>query len=330
MQLASKHFDEYIMVAPGSDYGVAMWSDIKNVENAVFLDYVIDSKSRVLQLLHHIHFSFGINSRVQLPLQQLWKHQYAINKLGIDPKKRVCIIFTDISACRTDVSYLKYLHELDNVTMVMVLVNVMESKHKLIEKRLSYFDQVYSFDRRDCEKYSFFYYPTFYSITRKTAENDAITSDAFFVGVSKGDRHSILKKLFHDIEKSGGKAEFYLSGVGQSEKHDEGIHYDQWLSYKDVLDRVMETNCVVEIMGKGQSGLTLRAMEAIVYNKKLLTNNESVKQLPFYESGYIQYFEDPDDINIGSIVNREAVDYGYNGEFSPIHLIEKIDASYAH
>ena len=140
MQLDSKHFDEYIMVAPGSDYGVAMWSDIKNVENAVFLDYVIDSKNRVLQRLHHIHFSFGINSRIQLPLQQLWKHQYAINKLGIDPKKRVCIIFTDISACRTDVSYLKYLHELDNVTMVMVLVNVMESKHKLIGKRLSYFD----------------------------------------------------------------------------------------------------------------------------------------------------------------------------------------------
>lgn len=230
MQLNSKHFDEYIMVAPGSDYGVAMWSDIKNVDNAVFLDYVIDSKSRVLQLLHHIHFSFGINSRVQLPLQQLWKRQYAINKLGIDPQKRVCIIFTDISACRTDVSYLKHLHELDNVTMVMVLVNVMESKHKLIEKRLSYFDQVYSFDKKDCEKYGFSFYPTFYSITREPTGNDAITSDAFFVGVSKGDRHSILKKLYHNIEKSGGTAEFYLSGVGQSEERDDGIQYDQWLS----------------------------------------------------------------------------------------------------
>lgn len=325
MQLNSRHFDEYIMVAPGSDYGVAMWSDIKNVDNAVFLDYVIDSKSRVLQLLHHIHFSFGINSRVQLPLQQLWKHQYAINKHGIDSKKSVCIIFTDVSACRTDVSYLKHIHELDNVTMVMVLVNILESKHKLIKKRLSYFDQVYSFDKRDCEKYGFSYYPTFYSVTRKPTENGVVASDAFFVGVSKGDRHSILEKLYHDIEMSGGIADFYISGVSQSKKRVDGIHYDQWLSYKDVLDHVMETNCVIEIMGDGQSGLTLRAMEAIVYNKKLLTNNESVKQLSFYGTGHIRFFENPDEIDIGFVVNREAINYGYNGEFSPIHLLEKID-----
>lgn len=325
MRIQSNNFDKFIMVAPGSDYGIAMWSDIKNVDNATFLDYVIDSRNKFLKVLHHIHFSFGINSRVQLPLQRLWKKRYALEKMQISSNERICIIFTDISACRTDSKYLSYLHSLDNVTMVMVLVNVMNSKKKLINKRLSFFDQVYSFDKQDCEKYNFIYYPTFYSVTRESGDAQSIKSDAFFVGVSKGDRHETLCALFKSIQEKGGKPEFYISGYKNKSEQIQGIHYDQWLDYKDVLDHVMETNCVVEIMGAGQTGLTLRAMEAIVYNKKLLTNNRSIKSLRFYDSGFIQYFEKLSDIDVAFICRRENVDYQYAGEFSPIHLLERID-----
>lgn len=325
MRIQSNNFDEFIMVAPGSDYGIAMWNDIKNVENATFLDYVIDDRNKLLQTLHHIHFSFGINSRVQLPFQNLWKKHYALEKKVIPSNKRTCIIFTDISACRTDTKYLAYLHEMKSITMVMVLVNVMSSKQKLISKRLTYFDQIYSFDKRDCEKYGFEYYPTFYSVTRAEGNPESITTDAFFVGVSKGDRHKILKGLYKAIRNNGGKADFYISGFNEKDERMEGIHYDQWLNYKDVLDHVMASNCIVEIMGAGQTGLTLRAMEAIVYNKKLLTNNKSIKSLKFYESGFIQYFEKLSDIDVDFFCKREKVDYQYNGEFSPIHLLEKID-----
>ena len=325
MIIKGKHFDKFIMVAPGSDYGVAMWSDIKNVENAVFLDYVIETDNKIIQLLHHIHFSFGINSYVQLPFQNIWKKYYTIQKLGINTSERICIIFTDISACRTDTKYLNYLHSLSNVTMVMVLVNVLSSKGKLLKKRFKYFDQIYSFDSKDCQEYGFTYYPTFYSITRVPSESGISSTDAFFVGISKGNRYSILKKLYVALQKNNGTADFYISRVKKEQRDLEGIHYDEWLSYKEVLDRVMDTNCVVEIMGDTQSGLTLRTMEAIVFNKKLLTNNESVKELHFYNTGHIQYFSNIEDVNIEFVLDKTPVDYHYNGEFSPIHLLERIN-----
>ena len=325
MIIQCNNFDNFIMVAPGSDYGIAMWSDIKKVENAIFLDYVIGSNNRLIKLLHHIHFSFVINSKIQLPLQRVWRNYYSLENIDISLDKRYCIIFTDISACRVDTDYLDYLSGLENTTMVMVLVNIFNSKKKLLSRRLKYFDQIYSFDKSDCDQYEFIYFPTFYSITENNNDVMEIRSDAFFVGVSKDNRHDILKKLYKKITDNNGKTDFYISGCKDAGHREKGIHYNQWLDYQAVLDHVKATNCIVEIMGAGQSGLTLRAMEAIVYNKKLLTNNKSVKTLRFYESGYIKYFEDIDDVDVDFICNKELIDYQYNGEFSPIHLLERID-----
>lgn len=325
MLIESKHFDQYVMVAPGSDYGIAMWSDLKKVDNVIFLDYVINTKSRLIRLCHHLHFSFGVNKKIQLPFQSIWKKKYSLEEVRISSDKKTCIIFTDVSACRTDAKYLKNLHKMNNVTMVMVLVNVMNSKNKLIANRLDCFDQIYSFDKHDCDKYGFIYHPTIYSVTRDNVDSKISESDAFFVGVSKGNRHEFLKKLYQKIHERGGQSAFYISGVKNNSEKLEGICYDRWLSYKNVIEHLLKTNCIVEIMGPGQSGLTLRAMEAIVYNKKLLTNNESITSLRFYNSGFIKYFENVESVDIDFLINHSVVDYKYDGEFSPIHLLEKIN-----
>ena len=322
-------FDCFYFVAPGSDYGAAMWNDLKNVDRTVFLDYVINTDRKLLLLLHHIHFSFAINSIIALPFQNLWHRYYTLEKCRLNRNEQVCVIFTDISACRTDMQYLKYLHSLSNVTTVIILVNVLSRKEKLLIKRLQYFDQVYSFDKNDCEKHGFIYYPTIYSITRSTHPIGACSSNAFFVGISKGNRHEYLKRIYRIIRSHKGTADFYITNVKKNEPRETGINYNRWLSYSDVLDRLMETNCVVEIMGGGQSGLTLRTMEAIVYNKKLLTNNQSVKDLTFYQSGFIRCFNTPEEIDVNFVLSENIVDYQYNGEFSPIHLLKRISKTFS-
>ena len=318
-------FDEFIMVAPGSDYGIAMWSDIKKVDNATFLEYVIDSDNRLLNLLHHIHFSFWINGMVQLPFQSLWRKQYTLNKLHFSDNKKYCVIFTDISACRTDINFLKYLHHKKNITMVMVLVNIFNSKRKLIQNRLPYFERVFSFDKNDCDNYGFSYYPTFYSIEQDVRQADCPKTTAFFIGSSKGNRHERIKQLFNLIKEKGGKPEFYLVGVNNSSEMQDGIHYNQRLSYREVLNHILETNCVIEIMGGNQSGLTLRAMEAICYDKKLVSDNPSVKDLKYYKTGFIKFIDSMEDVDVNFICNKEIINYQYTGDFSPIHFLEKLN-----
>lgn len=42
------------------------------------------------------------------------------------------------------------------------------------------------------------------------------------------------------------------------------------------------TRCLVEIIQKGQHGLSLRALEALFLDKKLITSNPEIAKEPFY------------------------------------------------
>lgn len=319
----NRFFDTYILVAPGSDYGKAMWQDIERLDCGILLENVLRPCGRVVSFFHHFHFSFSINRKVQLPFQQIWQKFYALEQVNFESEKRYCVIFTDISAARTDLKYLKKLSRQRNITMVLMMVNTMARRGTLIEKRLPYFVHVFSFDQKDVEKYGFHYHPTNYSnVKLDTCEK--ITTDAFFVGVSKG-RAETLAKIFVRFKEAGLKSDFYISGVSRHEKRIQGIHYNEWLSYASVLKHIQQCKCIVEVMDGNQQGLTLRAMEAVCYNKRLLTNNQAIKESKYYKSGNIQVFDCPEDIDPDFINCADPVDYKYEGEFSPVYLLKHIN-----
>ena len=98
------------------------------------------------------------------------------------------------------------------------------------------------------------------------------------------------------------------------------------MTYKEVLEEVQKTNCVIEFVQKGQRSQTLRYFETVCYNKKLLTNNPNVKNLKFYNEKYMKVFDKFDDIDFEWVKTKENVDYGYNGEFSSKYFIEELDS----
>ena len=83
---------------------------------------------------------------------------------------------------------------------------------------------------------------------------------------------------------------------------------------------------MVEVLADGQSSSSFRYYEAVVYNKKLLTNNSNVKDMPFYDPKYIQYFDDTYSIDYDWIKdNSYGVDFKYNNEFSILRLFDKLE-----
>ena len=75
---------------------------------------------------------------------------------------------------------------------------------------------------------------------------------------------------------------------------------------------------------KGQVALTLRPYEAVVYNKKLLTNNKTILSFKYYNPRYMHYFEKIEDIDWNWVARKEKVNYEYEGDFSPIYLLQDI------
>ena len=79
-----------------------------------------------------------------------------------------------------------------------------------------------------------------------------------------------------------------------------------------------------DVNQSGAVGYTSRFLEAVMYNKRFITDNNAVKDTEYYKTGDIFYFEKVSDIPKNFFEISEA-NYHYGGEFSPIHLISIID-----
>lgn len=67
------------------------------------------------------------------------------------------------------------------------------------------------------------------------------------------------------------------------------------------------TNCILEILQEGQYQQSIRYFEAIIYNKKLLTNNKNVKNLPYFDERYMRYFSSITDIDLSGLKKKKIL-----------------------
>lgn len=187
-------------------------------------------------------------------------------------------------------------------------------------------DIALSFDHADAEKYGMDYYPLVYSPCDMGEDDSIPESDVYFVGKAK-DRLPAILAAYEKLRDAGLRCDFYLTGVApEDQKYADEITYGTQMSYKENLRHVKKTRCLLEIMQGGGHGYTLRACEAIMYDKKMLTNNPEIEHAPFYKPELISVFRDARDIDT-EFVKREpyAVDYGWKEQLSPLRLLEYID-----
>lgn len=187
-------------------------------------------------------------------------------------------------------------------------------------------DLVYSVHRQDCINYGFQYHPLVYSAPGKAGckEKKTKACDLYYLG-SGTDRTEFLMKIADRCRMTGLKTEFHVvSGQVQSGER-QGIHFHtKPLSYEENEQMIHASKCMLELMHEGFQGATQRYMEAVIFGRKLLTNNKNVTDLEFYNPRYIQIFHSPEDIRSEFFASDEIVDYGYQGEYSPLYLIDRI------
>lgn len=219
------------------------------------------------------------------------------------PQIRYVLYYMD-SVCRGVSDYANYLRE-ENV-----------------------FDAVYTFDEADAKTYGMIFWRTPYSCIPEYTEIKP-DQDAYFVGVADS-RIDILREIAAVAKVEGQNLLMDIICHAPQEYREQitdniSLHtYEQLLPYEEALRRSLQARCIVDVVRSGQVGLTLRAYEAVVYNRKLLTNNKTILSFPYYNPRYMQYFETVEDIDWDWVKEEIEVDYHYNGEFSPLRLMENI------
>ncbi len=192
------------------------------------------------------------------------------------------------------------------------------------------FDGIYSFDRYDCEKFGWKYIGrNYYSKQQVTGVSEEDISDAYFVGGLKGNRDFLIYSTYERLSEKGAKVLFNLNCLSKKQFKEaprkSGITYTSGtnIPYPDVMKKNAGTNCIIEIMQEGQRTQSIRYFEALALNKKLLTNNPDIKNLPYYDERFMKYFKTAEDIDVEWVRRREAINYNYRDDFSPLHLMEQ-------
>lgn len=172
---------------------------------------------------------------------------------------------------------------------------------KGIEKKISLYDRVISFEPGDCKKYGFKFRPLFCDLKENVSKDVVLQKkyDICFYGTMYGDRFAIVHQIKTFCQKN--KIKFYsfcflrgkfmavyywmkdatfrkmgLSSVSFTPKNSD-----------EISEIIASSEIVLDINDIYQEGLTLRTMETLVSGKKMITTNKDIAHYDFYNPNNI-------------------------------------------
>ena len=301
------------------------FSDLKKKEN-VTIKYLYFSEHKIKFRLFRALYNFVCDKRWISKEKRVAK---TIENIILESTQDTVVLITNEVLMYLKSEHIKKLQQ-NNITVVLILIDPISANYitakaaKDILEKVN-FDLVLTFDPDDAEKYGFKYCNTLYSKVVDSIPTK-IKYDLCYVGNIK-DRFEKIKQLLNNSEKNN--AHFFLNLAGCSEIEKKNLPSEAILkkimNYEDVLKLTQESNCIFDMTQEGQKGVTFRYYEAIVYNKKLLTNNYAVTEMPYYNERYIKLYNNIDDIDWEWVKKIEKIDYGYKGDFSPLNLLKRIE-----
>ena len=183
------------------------------------------------------------------------------------------------------------------------------------------FDAVITYDREDAAAFGYAYVDI--PIWRSEAPAPDVDSDIYFCGRDK-QRADLLYSVYNRLRAAGLKCRYHVVGSLDSDYARQDITFTDWVPYPDVVAELRASGCVLEMIAAQNRGATLRYKEAVMYNKKLLTNNPDLEELPYYDPRYMHFFQTAEDIDIEWLRRGDAVDYAYRGEFSAEQFLKNV------
>lgn len=313
----------FIVVEPGGDISKWLFSELEDQPNVDILYKPTNISNTFLRKVKKAHFSRKINHIVNIPFKRIWDRYYTLSSYDFLPQYEYYIIVGNFAICEFDLEYLEKIRKKHNAKIVLLFTDSICSEHAKraydTTQKFKY-DYVYTFDPKDAKEYGFLYTGPLYSY--KPIKRQEIVRDLYFVGVNKN-RLSILREIYNKLTNKGVTCDFYVAGVPKGEISNDGIIYNERCSYEQVIDRIQKYNVILDIVQEGQTGATFRYFEAVCYNKKLITNNRTIKNYPFYSPDNMLVFDDIDEID-SEWIHIPAKEYGYRGEFSPVNWINRI------
>lgn len=248
------------------------------------------------------------------------------------------LVITDLAQIRFPKGYIKWVKsKYPKIKTIMMFYNKVAalygidsnvSLESLPDKDVMFpFDRIFTYDPEESERFGFEYYTVISNVSKYIPEKTKqIKSDVFYCGSIK---HEWRKERFEEVDRvyryltsNNVVCDFHL--VFSNNSHLPLCQYATTtrLPYLETVQRTIESRAILEIVSDGQMGVTERFFNALMYNKRLITNNTSVLDHPYYNPKYMKVFDTPDEIDISWLLSDDIVEYNYDGKYTPKGMLK--------
>lgn len=225
-----------------------------------------------------------------------------------------------------------------------------EAKH-LAKVYQDWFDLLLTFNRFDAGKFNYIYYGPVSEHNENCLLDAGVESDVFYAGSASWKRIDLLTDVFKLLADSGKKCVFFITYEWASEAeqkkyydflcrkigvlnpdsnsmvfyNNESVIYTSPINYVETIPYVIKTKTILEVIDPNvEASCTNRLAQAMIYNKKLLTNSRDKYLLHenFYNPNNIFLFSKPDDIDL-SFLNADFVPIQH--DFSGLYMMKSVE-----
>lgn len=300
-----------------------MWQDAEKIHDCKFIYPPKWCRNKFVMKIHEKTYRNRL-------AQKLWFRIY-LHGSNWKRNRNNILITSDYNPWVYTPEFFDWVKKKFNAKIALCCLNIFKDKRhpqikqvplQDIKRRV---DIVYSSDPVDAELFGLSGFEDIYAPMPDYAGSE-VKRDLFYVGADKN-RAPILLAICKRLK--GAKLLIHLVGnrkyTGAYKVLQNYVPKEAaFLPYRKVIQTVAESNCILEIVESGQKGMTLRWMEALTYNKKLLTNNENARNYKYYNPEYVQIFQNADEIDVEFVKKRIKVDYGYQGDYDPQKFVRRI------
>lgn len=160
------------------------------------------------------------------------------------------------------------------------------SRYPKIKQVITCFDEVYSFEKKDCLKHNLKFITNWiYPIA--DGNNKKKKYQVFNIS-SKDKRFSLIEKIASILKEKNINSKIIIFDRKSKNQKSNNIEFiSKQIPLTEVNDYLHASQVLLDINRKGQKGLTFRVFESIGLEKKLITTNTDIKNYDFYNPNNI-------------------------------------------
>lgn len=186
---------------------------------------------------------------------------------------------------------------------------------------INLFDRFFVFDAKDLQVKGVLpttnFYPTI--INPEKCVNKEMTSDVFFTGSFHRERMEVLCEIVTKCKAAGLNVHCHLFAKRKYSSLNYCVPVSRHLfKYEENIRYALNTKILLDIQAAVHDGLSFRVLEAVGFEKKLITTNEKVKDYDFFN---------PDNILIWAGQSKEDIEAFASKPYVPVP--EKIKYKYS-